>query len=198
MLTLTYALVALSVEQQKVHASLLEQQQKIERLRKSERKPERVELESLLNQFMHLHTNCVTRNFELYVLPALRLADQGNSRALADLDGLSIMCDKALKAVRLRWWQDREYDAAAIEELFNALNAYCGHMLNRLDIEKSQLMPIAQRVISSEEWFDIAAQFISHESERYSRKSFDRKFSPMLSPRAGAGNQAGWAQPAVK
>jgi len=41
---------------------------------------------------------------------------------------------------------------------------------------------LAQRLISSDEWFDIAAKFISHESERHPRRNFEGELAGILAP----------------
>src|SRR5580704_17434182 len=89
MLTLTYALVALSVEQKKVQGRLLELQQGLQKERSRKLNAEQSELESLLADFVLLDDACRSRNMELYVLPAIRSATQEADALLADLETMT-------------------------------------------------------------------------------------------------------------
>ena len=100
MLTLTYALVALSVEQKKVQGRLSELQQCVEKARSAATVIGHSEAESLLVEFLRLDDNCQSRNIELYVLPALRsLSPQADSR-LAEVDEIAAKGRILLKKIR--------------------------------------------------------------------------------------------------
>jgi hemerythrin-like domain-containing protein len=45
------------------------------------------------------------------------------------------------------------------------MECYCENLLERLEREEKELFPIAQRVISTDGWFRLASQFISHNEE---------------------------------
>jgi hypothetical protein len=175
MLTLTYALVALSVEQKKVQISLLELQHAIQRERK--RKPVAItdqrNFESLLLQFARLDEACEVRNISLYIMPAIRSITTEADPLLADVEALTSMGRIILNAVRKRVRQAFAQGTGEIDDLFNSLELYCQYLLKRLAIEEQHLLPLAQRLISSDEWFDIAARFISHESGKYVKKEMD-------------------------
>jgi len=175
MLTLTYALVALSVEQKKVQVSLLDLQERIQRERRRKLVADQRNFERLLGQFVHLDEACGVRNIELYVLPVIRSVTTEADSLLADIEALTSMGRILLKAVRNRAQQAFMQGASEIEDLFNSLELYCQHLMKRLAIEEQRLLPLAQRVISSDEWFDIAAQFISHESRKYAKKTFEQE-----------------------
>ena len=172
MLTLTYALVALSVEQKRVKARLLELQQEIQIERKQRLLTNQAHFEYLVTQFMQLDEACRLRNIELYVLPSIRSATTDADALLADIDALTLMGRITLKTVRGRLRQAVAHGSFELDYLCDSLQQYCQDMLKRLHLEETQVLPLAQRVISSDEWFDIAARFISHDSERLGRKDF--------------------------
>jgi hypothetical protein len=167
MLTLTYALVALSVEQKKVQGSLLELQHRMQREKSRGVLADMRNFEALWTQYMRLDEACGLRNIELYVLPAIRSATAEADSILAEIDALTSMGRIILRNVGARMRQAFAQGALEVDDLCNSLEMYCQQLMKRLAMEEMHVLPIAQRVISSDEWFDIAAQFISHESERH-------------------------------
>jgi len=167
MLTLTYAMVALSVEQKQIKAHVLELQ------RQQGLRTNQARFELLITQFVQLDEACRVRNVELYVLPAMREASAEADGLLADIDALTLMGRITLKTVRGRLRQAETHGTFEMDYLCDSLLQYCQDMLKRLTLEETRILPLAQRVISSDEWFDLAARFISHEADRGSRKPFD-------------------------
>jgi len=173
MLTLTYALVTLSVEQKKMKGRLLELQQQVQIERQQRLRSNQARFDLLVTQFMQLDEACRLRNIELYVLPAMRDASPEVDGLLADIDALTLMGRITLKTVRGRLRQAATHGTFEMDYLCDSLQQYCQDMLKRLNLEETRILPLAHRVISADEWFDLAARFISHETERGSRKPFD-------------------------
>jgi hypothetical protein len=190
MLTLTYALVALSVEQRKVQSSLLDLQHRMQREKSRGILADQHNFDVLLTQFKRLDEACATRNIELYVLPAIRSATSEADALLADLDALTSMGRIILKNVGARVRAAYTQGALEVDDLCNSLEMYCQQLMKRLSTEEAQLLPIAQRAITGDEWFDIAAQFISHETERH-----PKAFGPVLD--MPSPDQMGGYQPAT-
>ncbi len=170
MLTLTYALVALSVEQRKVKGRVLELQQEIQLQRKQRLLSNQAHVELLVAQFIKFDEACRARNIELYVLPAIRAATAEADSLLADIDALTLMGRITLKTVRARLRQATARGSFELDFLCDSLEQYCQDMLKRLALEETQILPLAQRAISSDEWFDIAARFISSDLGRQERE----------------------------
>ena len=171
MLTLTYALVALSVEQRKVKGRVLELQQEIQSWRsqlegRQALLTNQAHVEFLVSQFIKFDEACRARNIELYVLPAIRSATSEADALLADIDALTLMGRITLKTVHARLRQAATRGAAEVDFLCDSLQQYCQDMLKRLALEEGQVLPLAQRVISNDEWFDIAARFVSSDLGR--------------------------------
>ncbi|HEX8956633.1 MAG TPA: hypothetical protein VF798_10175 [Burkholderiaceae bacterium] len=173
MLTLTYALVALSVEQRKVKGRVLELQQEVQLERKQRLLSNQAHIEFLVSQFIKLDEACRSRNIELYVLPAIRAATAEADSLLADIDALTLMGRITLKTVHARLRQATARGSFELDYLCDSLQQYCQDMLKRLELEESQVLPLAQRVISSDEWFDIAARFISSDLGHGEREELD-------------------------
>ncbi|MDR3481211.1 MAG: hypothetical protein P4L91_10920 [Burkholderiaceae bacterium] len=182
MLTLTYALVALSVEQKKVQGRLSELQQCVEKARSAAMVIGHSEAESLLVEFLRLDDNCQSRNIELYVLPALRsLSPQADSR-LAEVDEIAAKGRILLKKIRSNLRKIALQGEFVGADFFDSLETYCHNLTRRLTTEEMHLLPLAQRLISGDEWFDIAAKFISHESERHPQRTFKDELAGILAP----------------
>jgi len=173
MLTLTYALVALKVEQTKVQGRLAGLQQRVQKERSRKITFEQDKMESLLGDFVLLDDACQSRNIELYVVPALRSATSEANSVLADIEALTSMGRILLRNVRNNLRKAATQGVFDINDFFDSLESYCQNMMNRLKIEETHLLPLAQRFISGDEWFDIAAKFISDESGRQVKKSYD-------------------------
>ncbi len=173
MLTLTYALVTLSVEQKKMKAHLLELQQQVQIDRQQRLRMNQARFELLVAQFIQLDEAARLRNIELYVLPAMREASAEADGLLADIDALTLMGRITLKTVRGRLRQAATHGTFEMDYLCDSLQQYCQDMLKRLNLEETRILPLAQRVISSDEWFDIAARFISHDVDRSGGKPFE-------------------------
>ncbi|MFD2273460.1 hypothetical protein ACFS07_26860 [Undibacterium arcticum] len=54
--------------------------------------------------------------------------------------------------------------------MYSSIELYCNNLLQRLTKEEDELLPLAQRVISSDEWFAIGAQFLSLDAENKARR----------------------------
>lgn len=173
MLTLTYALVALSVEQRKVKGRVLELQQEIQLDRKQRLLTNQAHVEFLVSQFIKLDEACRARNIEQYVLPAIRAATAEADSLLADIDALTLMGRITLKTVHARLRHATSRGSVELDFLCESLRQYCEDMLKRLALEEAQVLPLAQRVISSDEWFDIAARFISSDMGRQARETLE-------------------------
>jgi hemerythrin-like domain-containing protein len=64
--------------------------------------------------------------------------------------------------------------------LCRTIDLYCQNLLKRLDKEEQELLPLAQKVISSDEWFEIGTQFLAQEDG-------DAATKPELRPRRNLG-----------
>lgn len=170
MLTVTYALVTLSVEQKKSRNILSTLQQQIQSCAEKRGPADRSFIESILYQLVQFDEACRWRNLELYVIPALSRATTEAQALIAELELLSSAGENILRSVRCRLWQAFEQGSDGLKDLCGAMDHYCHSLFQRLAKEEDELLPMAQRIISNDEWFDIAAQFISHDAETHAHK----------------------------
>jgi hemerythrin-like domain-containing protein len=179
MLTATYSLVALSVEQTNARCTLSAVQQYI---RNSSRQTERLEadkLQSAVQTLAELDQYCHQRKIELYVIPAVRNATHEADTLLEEIESLNSRGVAILRSLRDTVSATLEQGAVKIEEICQAMESYCNNLLQRL-VKEEELFQVARRVISGEGWFSIAADFLSYDAQhaRKSRAMFDARSMP--------------------
>ena len=165
MLTSTYTLVALSVEQSRAR---VEVQALLERWRPSAwwgEPPALRQYEQACDGLRRVVDACHWRKLDKFVLPALRRRGAGNSAGnstatealLAELDALSRRAAEARAAAQSAAVKGDPGCLAAIERC-------CQLLLERLDLEERKLLPLARSVIPGEAWFAIANQMLAHDN----------------------------------
>jgi hypothetical protein len=177
MLTATYSLVTLSVEQKNARCGLTALQQFISNSARNAVQPDEVVLETAINKLSEFDQYCHSRKVEMYVIPAIRKATREADPLLAELESLSFrgLCilGSLREGVRSAVGQGRE----KIEELCASMELYCANLYQRL-VKEEELFNIAQRVISVDEWFKIASDFLSEDAARHPRHSASGRLRP--------------------
>jgi len=157
MLTSTYTLVALSVEQARAR---IEVQALLERWRPDAwwgEPPAIGQYEQACEALRQVSESCHWRKLDKFVLPALRRRGEDAARLVAELDGLSRQAFEARQAAQ----------AAAVEGdpgCLAALERCCRLLLERLEREERELLPLARTLIPGETWFAIANQMLAHDA----------------------------------
>jgi hemerythrin-like domain-containing protein len=169
MLTATYSLIALSVEQKKARCNLSELQHCIQKSSNELPETDRAALEAAFEKLARFDEECHKRKVELYLIPAVRKATHEADSLLQELGSLSMLEQSVLRSVRDRLGEALDQSVDLMEELRGSLELYCKNLLRRLALE-DELLKIAQRVISGEDWFALAANFLSRDAEREKHK----------------------------
>jgi hypothetical protein len=181
MLTATYTLVALSVEQASVRLSLQAFQKSIQSMVTRQQTLTLTQLEQACETLDQLYQACNWRKVELYLIPAVR---QATGRADRLLDELGRLNQNALALIRRVKAQVEaigaagQAQAAAIGE---AIEAFCQALLKRLEKEEQELFVIARTVIGGESWFSIANQLLAHDAEVAEARRATQPGQPMRS-----------------
>lgn len=178
MLTTTYSLVALSVEQNNAKGGLsaLHQYIKSSTERLDDSGPD--VLESAVDKLAQFDQYCHERKVEVYVIPAVKKATREADTLLAELEQLSSAGINIVRSVRDALRMVCEQGSAKIEELCSSMERYCANLYQLL-IKEEELFKIAQRVITIDEWFAIAANFLSYDAENDRRKRYAVSTHPM-------------------
>lgn len=165
MLTATYTLVALSVEQASMRMGLLTLQKQMRSSLTLQRSLSLSQLEYACENLNRLYDACHWRKIEQYLIPALR---QATEKADQLLDELSLLNQNALSAVRqMQAQMDNmsEDSEERVAEVCAAIDTFCESLLERLDKEERELFAIARRAICGDAWFAIANQMLAHDAE---------------------------------
>lgn len=160
MLTSTYTLVTLSIEQASARIGL---QSLLERWQPNARQhaaPTPRDIALACDALRVAFDNCYWRKLDKFVVPALRragAADHAVAALLAELDALT------LSAIEAR--ADAHAAAAVHDPGFGAaLERCCNLLLERLEREERELFPLARVHVPSEVWFAIANQMLAQDA----------------------------------
>ena len=171
MLTATYTLVSLSVEQASIRVSLLAFQQYMHAQLRQQRQHRQLTLAHLdyagdwLNR---LYQFGYWRKIDQYLVPAIRQATPHADGLLAELnrlnhaalDSVNLVQRRAMAAVDSSEQQLEQQ----MEQLGAAIDSFCTALMARLEMEERELFALARRVIAGEAWFAIAYQFLAHDA----------------------------------
>ncbi len=170
MLTATYSLVAITAEQDNARSILRRLQHYIQTTWNGLQSIDFAAIETSFNRLMQFDEYCHSRKIEMYLIPALRSASREAELLIAELDVLSTKASNALRSIGDQLAAAFDRSNIKVNEVYHSMELYCHHMLARLDREEGELLPLAKRVFSIEDWFSVAAQFLSDEAGATGRK----------------------------
>lgn len=188
MLTATYVLLTLSIEQKKERHFISRLLQYVQSIARRPQEIDPVFIESQLKQLTSFAEARHQRKVEACLIPAVRAAEPSCTPLIEDLETLSQRGSAMLNAVYRCLRRAMRRSASQGKFLCRTVDLYCQNLLKRLDKEEQELLPLAQKVISSEEWFEIGSKFLEHDDD-------DAASRPELRPRQGRMGQG--AAPAL-
>ena len=165
MLTATYSLVAIAAEQDKTRSMLQRLQQYFQTTWKGLQSIDFTFLETAFSKLMQFDRHCRSRKLEVYLVPALRAASREADALIAELDSLSTSGMTILRSLGELLTETFDRSAIKVNQICHAMESYCDYLRIRLDREERELIPLARRVFSVEDWFTIAAQFLSDDTQ---------------------------------
>jgi len=170
MLTTTYAFLSLSMEQKRLHSLLSATQQLLQISSANKQHLDPATLASVGEQFAKLDVSCRTRKVEMYIIPAVQKATKEADPLLAELESSNALGRRILDSVKEWVRLALVQNPVEMSELYSSIERYCNNLLERLTKEENELLPLAQRVISSDEWFVMGAQFLAMDTEHRARR----------------------------
>jgi hemerythrin-like domain-containing protein len=175
MLTATYALLTLSVEQKKERNFI---SRILHYLQINADQPEAmdpVRLQSQLEELTRFAESRHKRKVERCVIPAVRKATNEAHWLLDELESLSRVGSSMLRFVRRGLRRTISSSQTQLREVCRTMQRYCLNLLERLAKEEQHLLPLAQRVISHEEWFSIGTKFMTDDAKHEWRLQQERR-----------------------
>lgn len=164
MLTATYTLVALSVEQASVRVSLQSLQKVLYNNFVQQRALSAGQVDYACETLRRVYDNCHWRKIEEFLIPAIHRATHEADQLLLELNRLTGAAAKAMGDIAERFAGLSVDSAERVAEFCAAVDAFCDALLQRLSREEKELFPVARAVISGEAWFSIAHKMLAHEA----------------------------------
>lgn len=164
MLTATYTLVALSVEQASVRVSLLSLQKVIYNNFIQQRALTPGQVDYACDALRRLYDACHWRKIEKFLIPAIHHATHDADQLLQELDHLNNTAAEAMGEIAERFAGLSVDSADRVSEFCAAVDTFCNSLLKRLSREEQELFPVARSVISGEAWFSIANKMLAHQA----------------------------------
>ena len=118
----------------------------------------------MLNRLSQFEQDCHRRTMEVFVIPAMRKISRETDALLDELESLSSISLMMLRTLRKKLQDHLGLGILEIEEVCVSLELCCSNFYARLSKE-DELVEIAERVIPSETWFGIAANFLSYDAQ---------------------------------
>ncbi|HYD82363.1 MAG TPA: hemerythrin domain-containing protein [Paucimonas sp.] len=169
MLTATYSLITISAEQKNVRTILSRLREYIDSCLKSLEEPDLGKIESALNKLSQFDRYCHARKVEMYLIPSVRGMAHEIDALLAELESMSARAIEMLKSAQEKLRQAFEQGLDKIGELFRAMQNYCDNLLKRFAREEEELLPLLEQRLPGDQWFSIAAQFLSDDDGEHKR-----------------------------
>ena len=168
MLTATYILVSLSVEQASIRMSLLALQKYMHVQLRQQSRLSLAQVQYAGDWLSRLYQGGYWRKVEMYLVPAIRQAappaDGLLDGLLNELNGLNHVALESINVVQQRAGAAIDHSELQAEQLCAAIDAFCAALLQRLEKEERELFALARKVIVGEAWFAIAYQFLAHDA----------------------------------
>ncbi|WP_426338660.1 hemerythrin domain-containing protein [Pseudoduganella sp. S-14] len=165
MLTATYTLVALSVEQANVRLSLLSFQKYVQSTLLRQQRLTLSQLEYACETLERLYQACHWRKIELYLIPALQNATEQANQLLDELSRLNQSALSVIRRLQAELDSAVDYSEQQVAEICESIETFCTVLLQRLEKEEKELFTIARATIGGEAWFDIANKFLAHDAQ---------------------------------
>ncbi|MET0323208.1 MAG: hypothetical protein ABW069_20995 [Duganella sp.] len=163
MLTATYTLVALSVEQASVRLSLLSFQKYVRSTLLQQNSITLSQLEYACATLNSLYQACYWRKTEMYLIPALRQTTERADQLLDELNRLNQAALTAIRSLQERLGIFADVQDFRVEQVCDSIETFCTSMLARLEKEEQELFAIARAAFAGDTWFSIANQLMMHD-----------------------------------
>jgi hemerythrin-like domain-containing protein len=164
MLTATYTLVALSVEQANVRVSLEALQKQLETNFVHQSALTAGQVSYACDVVKRLYESCHWRKLDMFLIPAIRSATSQAEELLRSLEELGRCAADAVGVLVIKLGSSAVDSSNKVAQFCAAIQSFCAATFERLDLEENRLFPVARSVISGEAWFSIANQMLAHDA----------------------------------
>jgi hypothetical protein len=169
MLTATYTLVALAVEQASLRTRLASLHDLVDTRLALRPVLSQGEVDDTCYQMQGLYDALHWRKVEMFLIPAVRKATQAADQLLIELEGIKLSAANALCTLANLVQRGAIDTEARVREFCNCAVGFCRALLLRLEREDGELFPIARTAISRSAWFTMANQLLLQDVQRRDR-----------------------------
>jgi hypothetical protein len=169
MLTATYTLVTLAVEQTRVRVGLQSLRQMLHAYYVNQVALSAAQVEHATGAMQRLHDACHWRKSDKFLIPAVRRATRLADDLLAELDALSAQSGDALAVSGA--FEGAIDDGDQVDAFCAVVDTFCSAWLRRLEREEQALFPLARAAVTGEAWFALANQLLAHDAYLQDRRS---------------------------
>ncbi|MDB5791244.1 MAG: hypothetical protein JWQ80_1268 [Massilia sp.] len=163
MLTATYTLIALSVEQTNMRVSLHAIQQLVQKGYTRQSALTTGQAEYVCDTLRRLYEQCHRRKLDKFLMPALRRAGAGANPLLCELDMLSRSAAEALDTACTLLCEGVDNEER-VDVFCLAVERFCAALTVRFEREERELFPVARAAIAGDAWFAVANQMLAHDA----------------------------------
>jgi hemerythrin-like domain-containing protein len=179
MLTATYSLIAMETEQSNATNFLATTRQTIAALWVNMQDVDSERIQTALAKLTKLDQYFHHRKVEKFVIPAIRGVSSEIDAIIDDVEALTNSKMNTLNIAAEELKAGLEKRTSQLWDLYDAMEDYCESLQLRLQREQKELLPLVQRVLSVDDWFALAAQFLSDQKEqRHPPRWFGRGLAP--------------------
>jgi hemerythrin-like domain-containing protein len=183
MLTSTYTLVALSVEQTTVRAALQSLLDELRALPGDFSTLAAGRAAQLCAALRQAYDNCHWRKLDKFLVPALRRSTAAADGLLAELERLSGQAAVAMGAAEACVGAA---DHPVPRDVFcDAVECCVAALRRRLEREEHELFPLARAAVGGDAWFAIANQMLAHDAYTLEHRGDARRLRHELIGHAG-------------
>jgi hypothetical protein len=165
MLSTTYFLTALSIEQRKLHKILTDFQQHLQAVQSgisaSVQEHYFDSLETAIKNFYQLENHCHERKIDLYLIPAIDKSAKDADQILAEIELLKSRSMNIFIDMQEKVEACFDQGISTVEAMCGAMKQYCDIQQAILTKEKNELVPMAQQRLPVDVWFSISAKCLA-------------------------------------
>ncbi|HVL75021.1 MAG TPA: hypothetical protein VM406_03320 [Noviherbaspirillum sp.] len=164
MLTATYSLVAIAAEQEKTRTMLNRLQQFLDAAWSGLQNVDFGFLESGYHRLLQFDQYLRERKIERFLIPVLRGTGREAELLIAEMESLRHKSIGYLREAGALLASRTDFGRLQVSRVCESMSAYCSQAASRLTLEEQSLLPLARRLLSVEDWFRLASDFLSRDS----------------------------------
>lgn len=164
MLTTTYSLIVFTAEQNGIRTKMMSLRDHIKQGVRVVSVIDGDIAEGVLTQLSDFHEWMQRRKIDVYLINKMRKISGHAASLLAELESLGLLSLNILRSIKEKLVQAIGQGGLRLVEFQETVELYCTTVLKKIDKEENELFPMASRVLTAEDWFQLARQLLSHDA----------------------------------